>query len=145
IAGKGVYIKHPNSWDGDSGPAEGRVFAAAVDTMPIEQARFLLKAPSLAWPPDRTEAMVLRVTAYLVRTPENTGLLLKMDAGIAGGVSVGFAAAGGEQIHDGDGRELEARRWKGPGEALEMSLVWLGAQPGARAIKQAPRSEDEDM
>lgn len=145
LVGKGVYVKHPNGWDGDSGPAEGRVFSASVESMPIEQARFLLKAPTLAWPPDRSEAVILRASAYFVRTADNAGLLLKLDAGIAGDVSIGFMASGREAIRDADGRELEARRLKAPGEALEMSLVWLGAQPGARAVKQAPRNEDEDM
>jgi hypothetical protein len=31
-----------------------------------------------------------------------------------------------------------------PGEAVEMSLVWLGAQPGARAVKSAPTPSSQE-
>ena len=38
IPGKGCHIRHPAGWDGDSGPAEGRVFEAEVRRMSLEQA-----------------------------------------------------------------------------------------------------------
>lgn len=148
IPGKGVYIKHPQSYDGDSGPAEGRVFAASIERMSLEDARTLLREPKLTLPPDRTEIQLLKVSVFFVRYAENEGLLLKLDAGIAGDVSVGFSAAGRDVVKDSEGRDMRLTRWRGPGEALEMSLVWLGAQPGARAVKNAPKPgthEDEDM
>jgi hypothetical protein len=140
LPGKGAYIKHPQGWDGDSGPAEGRIFAARVERMGVDAAKSLLREPGLVFPPDQAEAVLLYASAYYVRTPGNTDFLLKLDAGIAGDVSIGFKAPSPERIKSPDGTELNAWRWAGPGEALEMSHVWLGAQPGARAVKHADRT-----
>lgn len=146
IPGKGCFIKHPMSWDGDSGPAEGLVFHAHIETMPLDQARTVLREPNLTLPPDRSEAHLLVTRAYFVRTPDNGGLLLKMDAGIAGYVSIGFTTENAPvKVFDGEGRELDLRRWQLPGGALEQSLVWLGAQPGARATKGAHQTEEAEM
>lgn len=143
IPGKGTYINHPTSWRSEGGPAEGRVFGARVERMSFEQARTILREPGLRFPPDRSEAALLYTTCFFVKTPENEALLLKMDAGIVGDISIGFIATGPARITDLEGRELNAYRWQSPGEALEQSLVWLGAQPGARAIKNAQRSEND--
>ena len=146
IPGKGCHIRHPNGWDGDSGPAEGRVFEAEVRRMSLEQARADLREQKLSLPPDRNEVHLLVTRAYFVRTPENAGLLLKMDAGIAGDVSIGFTTQNPPvKVFDPEGHEINVRRWLAPGEALEQSLVWLGAQPGARATKSAKTTEDDDM
>lgn len=145
LLGKGVYIKHPTGWTGDGGPAEGRVYATRVDTMSLEDARALLREPKLTLPPDRTEVHLLMANAYYVRTDENPALLVKHAAGIVGDVSIGFSTKNGPvRVLDNEGIELNVWRWKAPGEALEMSLVWLGAQPGARAVKSA-RTEANDM
>lgn len=145
LPGKGTFVRHPGGWDGDSGPPEGRVFAARVERMSFDEARTLLREPALQFPPDRAEASVLMASAYFVRTGGNADLLTQMDAGIASDVSIGFAAKrGADPIRDASGRELQARRWVSPGEALEMSIVWLGAQPGARAVKSA-KTEEETM
>lgn len=146
IAGKGSHIKHPGGWDGDSGPGEGRVYEAEVRTMSLEQARAELREPRLTLPPDRDTVHLLVTRVYYVRTPENTGLLLKMDAGIAGDVSIGFTTQNPPvKVFDPEGHEINVRRWQAPGEALEQSIVWLGAQPGARATKSAKTTEDDDM
>lgn len=142
IPGKGTYIKHPAGWKGDGGPAEGRVFGARLERMTFEKAREVLREPNLKFPPDRHEAVLLYTDTYFVKTTENEPLLLKMDAGIAGDISIGFNAADITPVRDAEGRELRAYRWLSPGEALEQSLVWLGAQPGARATKSAPRETD---
>lgn len=144
LPGKGVFaVGHPGGWDGDSGPPEGRAFAARVERMSFDAARTLLREPSLQFPPDRAEAAVLMASAYFVRTDDNAALLTKMDAGIASDVSIGFGAKRSDSpILDASGRELQARRWVAPGEALEMSIVWLGAQPGARAVKAAKPEEE---
>ena len=136
LPGKGLFIRHPSGWDGDSGPGEGRWFAAQVDRMSLEEARKLLREPTLAWPPDRSSAEVLIASAYIVRTEDNPSLLKKIDGGVVSDVSIGFRATGGTDINNADGQYI-ARRLHAPGEALEASLVWLGAQPGARAIKHA--------
>lgn len=146
LIGKGVYIKHPTGWNGDGGPAEGRCYASRVDVMSLEDARKLLREPNLTLPPDRTDVHVVMANAYYVRTDENGALLAKHSAGIVGDVSIGFSTKNAPvRVYDADGRELNAWRWKAPGEALEMSLVWLGAQPGARAVKSATRNEDNDV
>jgi hypothetical protein len=146
LPGKGVFIKHPRGWDGDSGPGEGRVFASSVEQMTLDAARALLKQPALVLPPDRSMVSVLKSSAYFARTSENDALLTKMDAGIVSDVSIGFTATDYVRLKGADGIELNAWRIVGPGEALEQSLVWLGAQPGARAIKHATRStEANDM
>jgi len=150
LPGKGIFIKHPNSWDGDSGPAEGKVYNATLQTMSLAEAQAYLKEPNLTLPPDRSMVTLLTTDGYFAKTPENTALLTKMDAGIAGDVSIGFSATSRVPIKDAQGRELQACRILGPGEGLEQSLVWLGAQPGARAVKGATRSnqnhsEETDM
>jgi hypothetical protein len=146
LPGKGVFIKHPQGWDGDSGPGEGRVFAATVEQMTLDAARVLLRQPDLVLPPDRSMVSLLKSSAYFARTSENDALLTKMDAGIVSDVSIGFTATDYVRLKGADGIELNAYRIVGPGEALEQSLVWLGAQPGARAIKHATRTtEANDM
>lgn len=137
LPGKGAYIKHPTGWNGDGGPAEGRWFDAEVQTMSLDDARKFLREPSLQLPPDRSAVKLIFGDAYFVKTPENQSLLLKIDGGIAGDVSLGFGYDHAETIKDSNGLELQAQRLMGPGCALEGSLVWLGAQPGARAVKAA--------
>jgi hypothetical protein len=76
--------------------------------------------------------------------PENAKTRTKLDAGM-GFVSVGFIAEKREPVRDSAGREMQARRIGGRGEALEASLVWLGAQPGARAVKSAHSTKGDPM
>lgn len=145
LPGKGVFIKHPSGWDGDSGPGKGRCFGAHVERMSHDEARTLLRAPSLQWPPGSDTAVVLMADAYIVRTASNADLLLEIDAGIVSDVSIGGTVKDRERVTDAEGRELNVWRLTGPGEALEFSFVWLGAQPGARAVKHAHRIEDDTM
>jgi len=151
LPGKGIFVKHPASWQGDGGPAEGRWFGAALQTMSLDDAKTLLREPNLTLPPDRSTVTVLMADGFFAKTPDNSTLLTKLDAGIAGDVSIGFNATARVPIKDLQGRELQACRIMGPGEALEGSLVWLGAQPGARALKAAkpdstnPQSEESTM
>lgn len=136
LPGKGFFIKHPNSFDGDSGPGEGIWFAASVEEYSHAEARRLMKSPNLRWVNEDKRAFVLHASAYLVKTPENESLLKKMGAGIARYVSIGFTAADRQPVTDGDNNVI-AYRLLPPGEAYEGSMVWLGAQPGAQAYKQA--------
>lgn len=146
LPGKGVYIKHPGSWQGDGGPAEGRVFACSTQTMSLDELRTLLREPDLQLPPDRSTAKLLLASAFFAKTPDNASLLIKQDAGIAGDVSIGFTAQQLAKVTDAQGNELTSRRWMSPAKALEMSLVWLGAQPGARAVKSAtPQPEEPEQ
>jgi len=58
-------------------------------------------------------------------------------AGIARHASIGFAAANLVRVNDEESGETLYWEYKSPGEALEGSLVWLGAQPGATVTKSA--------
>lgn len=152
LPGKGIFVKHPMSWDGDSGPAEGKWYGASLQTMSLADAQALLREPALTLPPDRSTVTLLMADGYFAKTEDNADLLTRLDAGIAGDVSIGFSAAARMPIKDAAGRELQACRIMGPGEGLEGSLVWLGAQPGARAVKHAKNStnpllqnEESDM
>lgn len=140
LPGKGAYIKHPSSWEGQGDLAEGRWFGTNLQTMSLQDARTFLREPSLQLPPDRSAVTVLMGDAYFAKTPDNASLLTKVDAGIVGDVSLGFCFDHTETIKDANGLELQAQRLMGPGEAREASLVWLGAQPGARAVKSATRN-----
>lgn len=144
LPGKGLHVKHPTGWQGDGGPAKGRWFGAELQRMGLDEARALLREPKLQWPPGVQTAVLLMADAYLVRHNGNADMLEEIDGGVVGDVSVGFTAKDYERVVDDDGHELNVYRWLGPGEALEASLVWLGAQPGARAIKQATTREPEN-
>lgn len=145
LPGKGLHLRHPRGFDGDSGPAKGRWFEAEVVRMSFDEARALLREPGMQWLPDETDAAILMAGAYMVRTAGNADLLLEIDAGVAGDVSIGFAGKSPERARDAAGRELNVFRWNGPGTALEASLVWLGAQPGARAIKHVqPQQQKQE-
>lgn len=140
--GKGVFdSSHPTGWNGTGGPAEGKIFASRTERMPHDAARLQLKDARLLFPADQPDAVLLHVDAYFVKTPANEAFLLKTEAGIGADVSIGFNAAAPERLKDANGIELNVWRWNAPGEALELSHVWLGAQPGARAIKSASREE----
>jgi hypothetical protein len=144
LPGKGLFICHPMGWDGGSGPGEGRWFDAHTERVSLDAARTLLREPGLMLPPDRTDVTLLYANGYIAKTADNASLLTKLDAGVAGDVSIGFNYADAVRVMDADGRELNVFRLTAPGEALEASLVWLGAQPGARAMKGATLQSPEN-
>lgn len=149
LPGKGLFVRHPRGWDGDSGPPEGKWFAAKVVSMPFAEARKALGTPNLKWAPGVKEAQILEASAYMPRTSDNATLIAKVDAGVAKDVSIGYSATDRQKALDAEGNVV-AMRLVGPGEGLEGSLVWLGAQPGAHAVKSANNGneflpEDHDM
>jgi hypothetical protein len=144
LPGKGAFEKHPMSYGGDTGLPEGLWFDAYTQRMSQAEARALLREPSLQFPPDRSDAVLLMASMFMPVMAENQATRTKIDAGM-GFVSVGFIAETRTPIRDASGRELQARRIGGQGEALEASLVWLGAQPGARAVKSAQPSKGDPM
>lgn len=135
LPGKGLFNKHPRGYDGDSGPGLGRWFKASVIDVSIEEARTLLKT-DLVFPSGVERAKLLEASYYLPRSDKNRDLILDIDAGVASDVSIGFSASSRSDVVDPSGAII-AKRIHGPGEALEGSMVWLGAQPGAQTIKSA--------
>lgn len=136
LPGKGLFVKHPMGWDGDSGPGVGLFYRAKVTMMSQDAARTLMKQPDLRWPTPDENAFLLEADFFIMKTEHNNELISKIDGGIAAYVSVGFNAQQRTDVTDGNGNVI-ARRLLAPGEALEGSLVWLGAQPGARIHKSA--------
>lgn len=149
LPGKGIFIKHPMSWDGDTGPGVGRWFTARVLDLSQSEARTLLREPDLQFPPANERAKILEASFFLPRTDKYAGLIQDIDYGAAGDVSIGFTASDRTPITDGNTDRQIASRILGPGQALEGSLVWLGAQPGARVHKHLDLFdedyEDQDM
>lgn len=137
LPGKGLFVKHPRSIDGDSGPGIGCFYAAKIITISQEAARTLLKQPDLRWPTPDEMAILLEASFYIM-TVGNAELIAKIDGGIATYASIGFTAQQRVDVVDANGSVI-AHRLLSPGEALEGSLVWLGAQPGARIHKSAKR------
>jgi hypothetical protein len=76
---------------------------------------------------------------------ESSGEWLKwIDGGITRHCSIGFAAAGCNPIRKEPNGPALYWEYTTPGEALEGSLVWLGAQPGATAQKSAKDANHKD-
>lgn len=141
LPGKGFFRKHPSGWDGDSGPGVGRWFEAQTVTMSFDEARVALREPNLRFPPTVSMAKLLVSSFYMLRGERNDGFAADIDGGVAGDVSIGFAATDVVAVKD-ENQNNVCMRWVGPGEAREGSMVWLGAQPGARAFKSAPRNDN---
>ena len=142
LAGKGLFIKHPSGWDGDSGPGEGRFYHAEAKRMSLDAAREVLREPNLKFLEGTEEAVLLEASFYT--TIENREkLIADIDAGVAGDVSLGFSYAERNPVTDGE-ESVIATRLMAPGVAYEGSLVWLGAQPGARITKHADRQTNEE-
>lgn len=139
LPGKGMFIKHPGSADGDSGPGIGKWFETDIKTMALDEARKLLGDPGLEFAPSSTVAKVMFGTAYIPRTDKHKDTIADIDAGVAGFVSAGFSYSDHSPIEKDGG--VVGYLLSGKGEAREASLVWLGAQQGARSVKSANQNE----
>ena len=83
---------------------------------------------------------------YMIKKPDMESLLMDIEGGIASFVSIGFSAEKWLPVTDKDGNVLY-HEYSGKGEALEGSIVWLGAQQGAaitKAARQGVHIEDEE-
>lgn len=143
LPGKGLFVKHPRGYDGDSGPGSGRWFDAHVVEMSHDEARKALRQPNLQWPAGSERAKLLETSFYIPLTESKQSLVEDVDFGVAGDVSIGFIAKESTPILDG-AENVVAHRLHAPGEALEGSFVWLGAQPGARVHKSAKTKQQQD-
>lgn len=144
LPGKGLFNKHPLGWDGDTGYGIGRWFEAKVLVVSQDEARELLKEPTLMFPAEG-DAYILEASYYLPRSEKNNDLIVDIDTGVASDVSIGFSASKRTAIMQDDSGNALAWAISGPGEANEGSLVWLGAQPGARTVKSASTHNDQNL
>lgn len=142
LPGKGFFVKHPRGYDGSTGPGEGRFFYARVIKKTQADARELLREPELKWLDPAEPAYLLEASYYMPITADNKSLLTKIETGVAGDVSIGFSATRADPIYKNDIRIADPL--VAPAEALEGSLVWLGAQPGARITKNANLNSNEN-
>lgn len=135
LPGKSLLIGH--RW-GD--PGKGLFFDAAIEGMDIQAAR-AATGENLKLPPGVNQVKFLNAWFYTVKTPGKEELLADIDAGITRHASIGFKASAVNMITD-ETAGTSFWEYKAPGEALEGSLVWLGAQPGAMVTKQAGAATD---
>jgi len=135
LPGKGFFVEgHPSSWSGKGGPGEGRFFNAMTEMMTPEQFKKLTHEDCVL-PENVKQVKVLWADAYTLKLESNADTLAKIDAGIYCFASIGFNAPLMD-VTDERGN-MKYGEYQSKGEALEGSLVWLGAQPGAAAQKCA--------
>jgi hypothetical protein len=119
----------------------GKYFDASTEVMSCEQFKALTDAePNM--PTGVTDCKVMWAWAYLVKTSSNEELTQQIDGGVCDFCSIGFAAADLQAIRETPTGPVKYWQYVSPGEALEGSLVWLGAQPGAAAQKAFDKSKD---
>ncbi len=133
LQGKGFFVEgHPSSWSGKGGPGEGRFFDTTTEEMTPERFEELT-GEKIKLPDGVKMVKVLWGESYLLKLDSNTDTLAKIDGGIYSYVSIGFKAPRFD-VTDDRGNYLYGE-YRPRGEALEGSLVWLGAQPGASVMK----------
>lgn len=133
LPGKGFFVEgHPSSWPGSGGPGKGRFFAAYTEEMTPEAFKSLTNE-EIRLPEGVTTAKVVWGEAYLLRLDSNKDTIANIDGGVYSFVSIGFKAPYFD-VTDERGN-FRYGEYRPKGEALEGSLVWLGAQPGATVHK----------
>jgi hypothetical protein len=134
LPGKGFLVGHQRS-----APGKGLFFQASTEDMTPEEFKALTgEDPTLG--EGITTVKVVWAWMYMLNNQYNEETIFNIDAGIYRHVSIGFRASDLISIK---GQFDQTLYWEyvAPGEALEGSLVWLGAQPGATAQKRAGESE----
>ncbi len=112
----------------------GKFFDASTETMTPDQFTALTgETPRM--PDGMDQCKVLWAWSYMVKTPGNEELAQQIDGGVCSHCSIGFAAADLTAVRKDPTGPVQYWQYVAPGEALEGSLVWLGAQPGATAQK----------
>jgi len=135
LPGKGFFVEgHPGGWSGSGGPGEGLYFDCRVVQMTPEA--FKAKTnEEIKLPEGVSLVSCLMSDAYVLALESNKDTRAKINAGIIRFSSIGFKAPF-YSITDNNGNHIYGE-YRGKGEALEGSLVWLGAQPGAGIMKSA--------
>lgn len=133
--GKALLVGHDRS-----GPGKGLFFDASTEEMTPDQFT-ALTGESVRLPEGIANAKVLWAWAYMLQQ-FNGEIIANLDAGIYRHASIGFRAS---DLNPVKGAYDNTLFWEyvPPGEALEGSIVWLGAQPGASAKNKSPHELDE--
>jgi len=119
----------------------GLFFDATTEGITVEQFKALTgETPRL--PEGMTSVKILWGWFYIVKTPSAADMLANLEAGVYRHVSIGFNAADLVGVKKEINGPTLYWEYVGPGEALEGSLVWLGAQPGATAQKALKDQEN---
>lgn len=142
LPGKGFFVEgHPGGYSGSGGPGKGLFFNAFTEDMSVEQFSALTgETPEL--PAGIASVRALWGEAYILRLDSNKDTLANIDGGIYRFVSIGFKAP----LFDvtGEHGNYIYGEYRPKGEAREASLVWLGAQVGAVAIKGVKNNKEEE-
>ncbi len=122
----------------------GLYFDAKTEEMTVEQFKALTGSdPRL--PEGTTSVKALWAWYYVVKTPDVESVLKNINGGTYRHWSIGFNAASIVSIKNDPNGSVLYWEYVAPAEALEGSLVWLGAQQGATSQKSADlKSEESD-
>lgn len=121
----------------------GTWFNASTEEMSPEQFKALTdEDPVLPDGADRCK--VLWTWSYMLNKSYNEQTIDNLDAGITRHCSIGFAAADLKAVRETPTGPTKYYEYVSPGEALEGSLVWLGAQPGATAQKAFDKNRETE-
>jgi len=137
IVGKSLLFGHSRK---DTG--SGLFFEASTEEMTAEQFKTLTgEEPRLPEGMDRCK--VLWAWFYTIKTGSDDWLKW-IDGGITRHCSIGFAAADLTAIRKDPNGPALYWEYVPPGEALEGSFVWLGAQPGATTQKAFDKNKEKN-
>jgi hypothetical protein len=104
-------------------------------TEEITPEKFLeLTGEKIRLPENISTAKILWGLIYMLKVDFNEKIISNIEAGIYRHASIGFKASDLIAIK-GEFSQVLYMEYVPPGEALEGSIVWLGAQPGATAQK----------
>lgn len=137
LPGKSLLFAH----DRRSYLPMGLFFDASTEVMTLEQFK-ALTGETANLPPDVASVKVLWSWFYMLKAPGNQEVIGNIDAGIFRHASIGFSASDLIAIK-GQYQDTLYYEYVQPGEALEGSIVWLGAQPGATLQKGAGDEDDQ--
>ena len=141
---KPLLMGHEGS-GGWSAPGEGRFFSAKVKSVSVDE-MFDIISPhpnknikdQLKEIEEEDQGLVILETGlFLVKLVSNEDFRTKISAGIIKDVSIRFRASSREVVRDSDDPDssIKYHVYRGPGEAIEGSFVYLGSQYGMQNRK----------
>ncbi len=119
----------------------GLYFDAKAEEISADRFKELTGEP-IKLPDGVDQAYTLWAWYYVVKTPDVEFVLKNIKGGTFRHWSIRFNAASIVSIKEDPNGPIKYWEYVGPAEALEGSLVWLGAQPGATSQKAAGNDPD---